>query len=103
VSVLFELDGMRELFSFHPNYASRLIRVFADLRHLSVYRLDNHDLFLLKMDSARPKDLSDMYFMIRRNLVNKSECDRLFYEWVEQMYGGDPHLKERYENIWREC
>jgi hypothetical protein len=83
-----------------PGYESRLEHVFPELGHLMIYRLNNHDLFLLKFDSARAKDRTDMQFMIEEKLVDPTVCAKLFDEWVAIKYNNDPGLREEFRKLW---
>jgi hypothetical protein len=86
--------------AFHPDFATRLHRVLPELAHLAVFRLDPHDLFLLKLDSARAKDRTDLQYMIQENLVDRIHCDKLFGEWVAMKYNNDSRLREEYRKLW---
>ena len=84
----------------HPNYKTRLHRVWPEMSHLEVYRIDYHDLFLNKFNASRAKDLVDLKLMIEQKLVDQETCSTLFDEWLQHWYSGDPQLRKEFEKLW---
>jgi len=69
---------------------------------LRPFYLDAHDLFLLKLDAGRPKDLQDIRDMIRSGLVDKTVMDALFHEWKSRWYPAWNEIDRIYESLWEE-
>ncbi len=85
----------------HPNYKTRLHRVWPELTHLEVYRIDYHDLFLNKFNASRAKDVVDLKFMIHQKLVVHKTCLHLFDQWLQHWYNGDIQLRKEFEKLWQ--
>lgn len=91
-------------FHFHPDYEKRLL----PLNHekfdcLSPYYLSLQDVFLLKMDAGREKDMQDLLFFIQNGSVSKDDMDKLFLEWNVFWYDGNVEMAELYSSLWGEA
>jgi hypothetical protein len=85
----------------HPDYKTRLHRVWPDMSQLEVFRIDYHDLFLNKFNASRAKDVLDLKFMIEQKLVQHETCLKLFEEWLQHWYNGDEQLRREFNKLWQ--
>lgn len=83
----------------HPEFRSRLLPVAESFNSMQVTAVDPHDIFLLKLDSNRAKDRTDMFYMLKTGVVSTRKLDPLFKGWNEHWYNGNAEISSVYERI----
>ena len=87
--------------NYPADYEDRLLRVFPIWPNVRLWALEPHDLALTKLERSSHRDITDVMFLAKANLIQRDTLIARFEtEWEPYVTGRTPTWNRTTLNIW---